>query len=69
MGVLCWENLDYQILNNLSGSTRTNQIMALMGPSGSGKSTMLNAIYYNCLYNIKIYFNIDISYSRINYLT
>jgi ABC-type bacteriocin/lantibiotic exporter with double-glycine peptidase domain len=46
-----WKGLTYKvdkpyrcILNNVSGSFNSGQIMAIMGPSGSGKSSLLSCI-------------------------
>ncbi|XP_054157562.1 ATP-binding cassette sub-family G member 1-like [Oppia nitens] len=46
-----WKGLSYKvndnkrtILNNVSGSFQSGQIMAIMGPSGSGKSSLLSCI-------------------------
>mmetsp|Transcript_10082 Transcript_10082/g.15181 ORF Transcript_10082/g.15181 Transcript_10082/m.15181 type:complete len:661 (+) Transcript_10082:84-2066(+) len=38
------EHLKFKILENVSGSVKTAEMLALMGPSGSGKTSLLNVL-------------------------
>lgn len=49
--LITWKELSYRvnksnktILNNISGTLKSGQIMAIMGPSGAGKSSLLDCI-------------------------
>ena len=48
---ISWKELSYKvlnntktILNNVTGTFKSGQIMAIMGPSGAGKSTLLSCV-------------------------
>ncbi len=74
---IIWQNLNFHvgesketktILNNLSGYSQLNEMVAIMGPSGAGKSSLLNilsgfnkkydgSVTYNNNENLKLFKN------------
>ena len=60
---LDWKNLtvtgkngknEVTILNNVSGSTKPGELMAIMGSSGAGKSTLMNVFTKRNISGLKI---------------